>query len=154
MWMPSPAKRAEPPPLDYSSPPSPPGESIDLVLSYTKKVTPLDGNVRSTFGTIPLYRPAAPSLRMISPSDCANPTYRPRVTVPISPPPPAPVAAPTSRCCILARTTCDGYVMADAKSLDATPNHAHSNADGSASARAPVDDEPARAFTAIRFNRS
>ena len=152
MWMPSSAKRAEPPPRDYSSPPSPPGESIDLVLSYTKNVTPLDGNVRNTFGTIPLYRPAAPSLRMISPSDCANPTYRPPGDRPDVASAPAPVAAPTSRCCILARTTCDGYVMADAKSLDATPNHAHSNADGSA--RAFVDDEPARASTAIRFNRS
>ena len=96
-------------------------------------VTPLLGNVRSTFGTMPLYRPETPSRRMMSRSEEKKPRYRgafgaepcPAFCFPSN-------LTPTdlSLCCMRARTTCEGYVTVDSNSFEATPSHAHSNAEG------------------------
>ena len=46
------SSKAAPPRLGYSS--SRPRDKNERVLSYTMNVTPLDGSVLSTFGTMPL----------------------------------------------------------------------------------------------------
>ena len=97
-------------------------------------VTPLLGNVRSTFGTMPLYRPDAPSRRTMSRSEREKLSYggaRFRSGAFAS------LVSASRLCCMRARTTCEGYVTVDANSFEATPSHAHSNAEGGTRRGAP-----------------
>lgn len=80
------------------------------MLSYTRNVTPLEGRVLSTLGTMPLYKPRTPSRRTTHRKDWKYPVY-----LGAHPDPDADVAADVSAaapavvlCCMRLRTTCEG----------------------------------------------